>query len=68
MATDSNQTQPIDSGAHSPPEANQAQQDASTAAHGSTGEGAGSAMAHLISQEQARIVPGAPDDRPNGPP
>jgi hypothetical protein len=34
--------------------------------HGSTGEGARSAMARLISQEQSRIVPGAPEDAPNG--
>ena len=34
--------------------------------HGSTGEGAGSAMAKLICQEQARIVPGAPEDPPTG--
>jgi hypothetical protein len=34
--------------------------------HGSTGEGAGSAMARLISQQQSRIVPGAPEDAPNG--
>ncbi len=33
--------------------------------HGSSGEGAGSAMARLISQEQARIVAGAPEDAPN---
>lgn len=33
--------------------------------HGTTGEGSGSAMARLISQEQARIVPAA-DDTPNG--
>ncbi|MFC5499982.1 hypothetical protein ACFPOE_20740 [Caenimonas terrae] len=32
--------------------------------HGSSGEGSGSAMARLISQEQARVVPAAeaPDD------
>ena len=34
--------------------------------HGSTGEGSGSAMARLISQEQARIVPGAVDDTSDG--
>ena len=67
MSTDSNQTQPINAGAHSQPEPKQAQQEASTASatHGSTGEGAGSAMARLISQEQARIVPGAPEDGSN---
>jgi hypothetical protein len=35
--------------------------------HGSTGEGAGSAMARLISQEQARVLPGAPDPTPSEP-
>jgi hypothetical protein len=39
---------------------------ADTPHHGSTGEGSGSAMARLISQEQSRVVPGAPDDAPNG--
>lgn len=34
--------------------------------HGSSGEGASSAMARLISQEQARIVPGNPEDAPTG--
>ncbi len=35
--------------------------------HGSSGEGSVSAMARLISQEQARIVPGAADeDTPHG--
>jgi hypothetical protein len=34
--------------------------------HGTTGEGAGSAMARLISQEQARIVPGKADDAATG--
>jgi hypothetical protein len=35
-------------------------------AHGSTGEGSGSAMARLISQEQARMPPAAPEDAPTG--
>ena len=30
--------------------------------HGATGQGAESAMARLISQEQARIVPGAAEE------
>jgi hypothetical protein len=34
--------------------------------HGSTGEGSGSAMARLISQEQARVVPGCAEDAPTG--
>ena len=34
--------------------------------HGSTGEGASSAMARLISQQQARSVAGAPEDPPTG--
>jgi hypothetical protein len=34
---------------------------------GATGEGAGSAMAHLISQEHARQVPGAVDESANDP-
>jgi hypothetical protein len=61
--------QTVSQGAQSPQEQNTGAEPSNgdqPPAHGSTGEGAGSAMARLISQEQARIVPGAPDDAPNG--
>ena len=34
--------------------------------HGATGEGSGSAMARLISQEQSRVVPGSAEDAADG--
>jgi hypothetical protein len=48
----------------SPVDSNVQSAGASVPSHGSTGEGAGSAMARLISQEQARVLPGAPDPTP----
>ena len=41
---------------------------AAASRRGASGEGAGSAMARLISQEQARSVPGAPEDGATGSP
>ena len=34
--------------------------------HGATGEGSGSALARLISQEQSRVVPGSAENAANG--
>jgi hypothetical protein len=68
MATHSEHDQaPVDNGVP-PHEASSEGGETSnqTPSHGSSGEGSSSAMAKLISQEQARIVPGTPDDEPTG--
>ena len=49
---------------HNPAQTNQQSAADPTSNQGSTGEGAGSAMARLISQERARRVTGAPQDVP----
>jgi hypothetical protein len=69
MATNPDDAQPTSTGVQSGQEPAQSNQQAAgndTPGHGSTGEGSGSALARLISQQEARIVPGAPEDGPTG--
>ena len=70
MAIDTDATKPTDPGAHTQagPIASTQQSAESASSTGSTGEGAHSAMARLISQEQARLFPVAPDDIPTDSP
>lgn len=70
MATQNDEAQPMSTGAQSqqqPAVQDQPAERDNTVSNGSSGEGAGSAMARLISQEQARIKPGAPEGGPHGP-
>jgi hypothetical protein len=70
MANSRSDSQPMSTGTQSQQEGSDPKQDSAAAAgvsgHGKTGEGSGSALAQLISQEQARVVPGAPEDGPTG--
>ena len=69
MAHSDDHDQPMNTGTHNqqqPTDGNQQSAGEDTSAHGSTGEGAGSALARLISQEQARLVPGAAENSTDG--
>lgn len=71
MATQNDEQRPKSTGLQShqePTSSTQSSDRDDTASHGLSGEGSSSAMARLISQENSRIVPGAPEDAPNGPP
>ncbi len=68
MATQNEEAQPMSTGTQSQQESAQANQPADrdpSLSSGASGEGSGSAMARLISQEQARIKPGAAEDGPH---
>lgn len=68
MAPETDNETPMSTGSQTGHEPAHSTKPPGTTSHGSSGEGAGSAMARLIIQEQARIVPGAPADAPNGSP
>ena len=69
MATTSDDDQQMRGGAQLKQEATHGNERSARdelASKGATGEGSGSALARMISQEQARIIPGAPNDAPTG--
>jgi hypothetical protein len=64
MSSEPDHSQPMSKDESVSPEGRETQQhaDSASAVHGKTGEGAGSALAQLISQEQSRIFPGGPEE------